>query len=144
MSILSLSRVLIVGTLAAVLGGCGRGGPAQVDADWLAGVEEMRGAIASSTGFSPSSIEVMASAAHLRISISDARLAQADQAAREEAATGVMTAAERSLAKNSRFSSVQQLSVAIVHPGAAASDMHIEDVVDFRRGPDQRFSKHTT
>ncbi len=145
MSIVPRSRFLILATLAAVLSGCGRGGPGPaVDAGWLAGLEQVRSAIASSTGFSPTSIEVMASRAHLRISISDARLAQADQAAREDAATVVMTAAERSLAENARFSSVQQMSVAIVHPGAAASDSHTEDVVDFRRGPNQRFSKHIT
>ena len=144
MSISSLSRFLIVGTLAAVLSGCGRGSPAPVDAGWLAALDQVKGAIASSTGFSPASIEVMASPAHLRISISDAKLAQADQATREAAATAVMTAAERSLAENARFSSVQQMSVAIVHPGADASDSHTEDVVDFRRGPSQRFSKHIT
>jgi hypothetical protein len=52
--------------------------------------------------------------------------------------------AEQSLAENTRFSSVQQMSVAIVHPATAASDSHMEDVVDFRRGPNQRFSKHIT
>ncbi len=135
-----LSRFVMLGTLAVALSGCGRGGSAPRDAGWLAGLETVRSAIASSTGYSPGSIEVMASPAHLRISISDATLAQADQAAREEAATAVMTAAERSLAENARFSSVQQMSVAIVHPGAA--DSHTEDVVDFRRGPNQRFSKH--
>ena len=55
-----------------------------------------------------------------------------------------MTAAEGLLAANARFASVQQMSVAIVHPGTDASDSHTEDVVDFRKGPNQRFSKHTT
>ena len=143
MSIALLSRFLIL-ALLAVLSGCEKGGPAPVDAGWMAGLEQVKSAIASSTGLSAASLEVMASPAHLRISISDARLAQADQATREAAATEVMAAAERWLAENARFSSVQQMSVAIVHPGADASDSHTEDVVDFRRGPDQRFSKHTT
>ncbi len=69
MSIVPRSRFLILATLAAVLSGCGRGGPGPaVDAGWLAGLEQVRSAIASATGFSPTSIEVMASRAHLRIS----------------------------------------------------------------------------
>ncbi len=143
---MGLCRFLMLGTLATVLSGCERGGPAAaVDAGWLAGLEQVKSAISSSTGYAPSSIEVMSSPAHMRISISDARLAQADQAAREAAATAVATAAERSLAENARFSSVQEMSVAIVHPAGAegaSANSHTEDVVDFRRGPSQHFSKH--
>lgn len=143
---MSLYSFFIVGTLATVLCGCGGGGPAPaVDAGWLEGLEQVKSAISSSTGYAPSSIEVMSSPAHMRISISDTRLAQADQAAREAAATAVVTAAERSLAEHARFSSVQEMSVAIVHPAGAEgapADSHTEDVVDFRRGTNQHFSKH--
>ncbi len=143
---MGLYRFLIVGTLATVLSACERGGPAPaVDAGWFAGLEQVKTAISSSTGYAPSSIEVMSSPAHMRISISDTMLAQADQAAREAAATAVVAAAERSLAENARFSSVQEMSVAIVHPGGAEgapADSHTEDVVNFRRGPSQHFSKH--
>lgn len=143
---MGLHRVLIVAALATVLSGCERGGPPPTaDAGGLAGLEQVKSAISSATGYAPSSIEVMSSAAHMRISISDAALAQADQAAREAAATAVVTAAERSLAENARFSSVQEMSVAIVHPAGAegaSADSHTEDVVDFRRGPSQHFSKH--
>ena len=145
---MGIYRFLIVGTLATVLCGCGRGAPAPaVDAGWLEGLEHVKSAISSSTGYAPSSIEVMSSPAHMRISISDSKLAQADQAAREAAATAVVTATERSLAENARFSSVQEVSVAIVHPAGtegAPADSHVEDVVDFRRGPNQHFSKHIT
>lgn len=138
-----LSTFLVIGALAAVADGCARSGPAPVtDGGWLAGLEQVKSAISSSTGYAPSSIEVMSSQAHMRISISDTGLAQSDQAAREAAATAVMAAAERSLAENARFSSVQAMSVAIVHPADTGRDSHTEDVVDFRRGPSQHFSKH--
>ena len=143
---MGLFRFLVAGTLAIVLSGCDRGGPAPAaDAGWLAGLEQVKNSISSSTGYAPSSIEVMSSAAHMRISISDTGLAQADQTAREAAATAVVTAAERALAENARFSSVQEMSVAIVHPAGAEgapADSHTEDVVDFRRGPSQHFSRH--
>jgi hypothetical protein len=140
---MGLYRLVIVGTLAVILSGCERGAPSPVvDPGWLEGLEHVKTAISSSTGYLPSSIEVMSSPAHMRISISDTRLAQADQTARETAATAVIAAAERALAENTQLSTVQEMSVAIVHPASAGDDSHTEDVVDFRRGPSQRFSKH--
>ncbi len=143
---MSLCRFLALGTLATVLSGCERGGSAPaVDAGWSTALEQVKSAISSSTGYAPSSIEVLSSPAHMRISISDPRLARADQAGREAAATAVAAAAERSLVEDERFSSVQEMSVAIVHPAATEAgpaDSHTEDVVDFRRGPSQHFSKH--
>ncbi len=142
---MGLSRFLVVGFAAAFLIGCDRGSPsAAPDAGWLAGLEQVKGTIAAATGYPASSIEVMSSPAHMRVAISDAQLAQADQSAREAAASAVVAAAERALAANARFSSVQQMSVAIVHPaaGGTAAGSHTEDVVDFRRDPSQHFSKH--
>jgi hypothetical protein len=140
---------VVVAALAAVLTGCGTQAPAPaVDAGWSAALEQMKSTIASSTGYSSASIEVLASPAHLRIAISDAKLAQADQAARESAATAVMAAAEQVMAKEARLATVQEMSVAIIHPAGAdlgtLGASHTEDVVDFRRGPSQRFSKHIT
>jgi hypothetical protein len=107
----------------------------------------MKSSIFASTGYSPASIEILASPTHLRISLSDAELAQAEQAARESAATAVVAAAEQSMAKESRFASVQEVSVAVIHPAGAqgsSTASPTEDAVDFRRGPSQRFSKHIT
>jgi hypothetical protein len=127
------------------LSGCGSSGPAPpTDPGLVTTLERVRSAIASSTGYAPDSIEVLASPAHLRISISDRKLAEADQAAREGVATTILAAAEQSMAADARLSSIQQVSVAIIHPaglGANAAS-HTEDVVDFRRAPSQRFSKH--
>jgi hypothetical protein len=118
-----------------------------VDPGWSAALEQLTSAIAASTGYSPASIEILASSAHLRISISDAELAQAEQSARESAATAVVAAAEQSMAKEARFAAVQEVSVAVIRPGGgqgSSTASHMEDVVDFRRGPSQRFSKHIT
>ena len=146
MSVIRLCRLLIVGTLVVLLCDCGTGGPAPVvDPGWPAALEQMKSSIAASTGYSLASIEILASPAHLRISISDAKLAQGEQAARESAATAVVAAAEQSMAKEARFASVQEVSVAVIHPAGAqgsSTASHTEDVVDFRRGPSQRFSKH--
>lgn len=146
-SIVGLCRLLIVGTLAGLLSDCGTGklAPA-VDPGWSAAQEQIKSSIVASTGYSPASIEILASPTHLRISISDAALAQEEQAARESAATAVLAAAEQSLAKEARFASVQEVSVAVIHPAGAQGPTasHTEDVVDFRRGPSQRFSKHIT
>lgn len=136
-----MARVLLLGALSAALSACGSSGPsARVDPGTAASLQTVKSAIAASTGYSPDSLEILSSAAHLRISISDSKLAQADQAARESVATAVLAAAEQSMAADARFASIQQISVAVIHPLAEGS--HTEDVVDFRRGPSQRFSKH--
>lgn len=148
MSIIRLCRLLIVGTLVGLLTACGTGGPAPaVDPGWSAALAQLASAIAASTGYSPASIEVLASPAHLRISISDAKLAQAEQSARESAATAIVFSVEQSMAREARFAAVQEVSVAVIHPAGtqgSSTASHTEDVVDFRRGPDQRFSKHIT
>jgi hypothetical protein len=51
------------------------------------------------------------------------------------------------MATEARFAAVQEVSVAVIHPAGAQGSptaSHTEDVVDFRRGPNQRFSKHVT
>lgn len=147
-SIVRLCRLLIIAALVGLLSDCGAGGSAPAaDPGWTAALEQMKSSIAAATGYSQASIEILASPAHLRISISDAALAQRDQAAREDAASAVVAAAEQSMAKEARFASVQEMSVAVIHlAGAQGSSTasHTEDVVDFRRGPSQRFSKHIT
>ena len=140
-----LAKVFILGALSVALSACDSSGPAgRLDPETAASLQHIKSAIAASTGYSPDSLEIMTSAAHLRISISDSKLAEADQAARESAATTVLAAAEQSMAADAHFGSIQQISVAIIHPVAEGSSgrSHTEDVVDFRRAPSQRFSKH--
>lgn len=142
---MKLAKVFILGMLSVALSACDSSGPtARVDPETAASLQNVKSAIAASTGYSPDSLEILSSAAHLRISISDSKLAEADQAARETVATAVLAATERTMAADARFASIQQVSVAVIHPVAEGSSgrSHTEDVVDFRRGPSQRFSKH--
>ena len=56
-------------------------------------------------------------------------------------------AAEQVLALHPEYAKLQAISVAIIHPsptGATGNGWHIEEVVEFRKGPHQRFFLHTT
>ena len=88
-----------------------------------------------------------ASPTRLRIAIADSNLAQADQLSRENAANNIVAAAESVLSQQKVFGSIQAISVAIVHPADAAgltAETHTEDVLEFRKGPNNRFSHHIT
>jgi hypothetical protein len=92
-------------------------------------------------------IDVTASPVHVRISVLDDKLAQADQMTRENSANAIVSAAEGVLAQQGQFASVQVISVAIIHPAqpaGAAAETHTEDVLEFRKGPNQRFAHHIT
>ncbi len=142
----SLGRISAVVLLAATLAACGRGQPARVDSQEAVALEDIKGVIASSAGYSKDAIEVLASPVHLRVAISDDKLAQASQMDRENAATTIVSATEQALAAHPQFATVQVISVAIVH--AASKDgnerAHTEDVLEFRTGPNDRFSHHVT
>jgi hypothetical protein len=71
-------------------------------------LEDIKGVIASSAGYSKDAIELLASPAHLRVSISDDKLAH--------------NAA----------------------PKDGSDSAHTEDILEFRKGPNQRFSHHIT
>jgi hypothetical protein len=138
--------MFILGIAAAAVSACTGGGPSTAaDPAWAMGLDQIKATIAVSTGYSADSIELLASQVHIRVSIRDANLAQAEQAAREAAAMAVVAAAEKALASNARFASVEEVSVAIVHPAEGPGrGSHTEDVMDFRKGPNQRFALHTT
>jgi len=110
-------------------------------------LEQIKSAVAAGSGYSPEAIDVTASPVHVRISVVDAKLAQADQMARENSASAVVSAAEGVLAQQGQFASIQVISVAIIHPAqadGAAAETHTEDVLEFRKGPNQRFAHHIT
>jgi hypothetical protein len=55
--------------------------------------------------------------------------------------------AEQVLASHPEYAKLQAISVVIIHPsagGTASREWHIEDVVEFRKGPSGRFSLHIT
>jgi hypothetical protein len=136
----SLRRLLIWGILCVVAGACGV--PGVPDRGWTAAEDQLQSAIASSTDYPMGSIEVLASPARVNVSISDRELARADHAARERVAHAVVAAVEESIATNARFTTVEEIRVVFVHPAEAhglLSSTHTEDVMDFRKGPNQRF-----
>lgn len=146
MRTINLRSLLAHGIVLVSLAACGGAGPTlPADPGWTAALDELKTTVAASTGYAASAIELLASPAHVRVSISDDRLALADQATRESTATAVVAALEKSMAANARFASVVEVSVAILHaPEGSAHGSHVEDVVDFRKGPDQRFALHIT
>jgi hypothetical protein len=110
-------------------------------------LEDIRGSIAAATGYPKDALELLTSPVHLRISVSDSKLAQSNQMDRENAATAIVTAAEQSLSSHPQLSTIQVISVAIIHTvqvEGSDRDSHTEDVLEFRKGPNQRFSHHIT
>jgi hypothetical protein len=146
----SLVRIRIVGTvllavLLFALGSCSQpGGTApSMPPGALDGFRQA----AQSAGYPAEAIEVMANAVHLRVLVRDAKLAQADQATRESAATAIVAAIEQSAQTAMSLPSIQEISVAIVHASdgmGGKDESHVEDVLQFRRGPAGRFALHIT
>jgi hypothetical protein len=141
-----LSALIVAGSLVA----CGTKtqsvGGSQVSA---AGLEAMIESIATAAHYPANTIEILSSPVRLRISIRDAQLAAADEATRNAAAAALVAASEPVLAAHPEFSGLEAISVAIIHGNAAADgtagkDWHVEDVIEFRKGPSGRFSAHTT
>ncbi len=146
--------------LAAATGGCGTADHSPADhspadrspASAPTGLsqstlESLQHSLASTSGYPPDAIEVLAGPAHLRISVRDRKLAESDQIARENAASMIVAAVEQDLGPSGALQAVHEISVAIVHvppQGASADDTHVEDVLQFRKGPSGRFAHHTT
>ena len=139
-----LSCVIVFSAVAA----CGERGPnTSSDPQWTATLEGVTASVAAATGYPVNAIDVTASSAHVRVSISNSTLAETDQMGRENAASVVAAAVETALASHKELAGVQVISVAIIHPastGQTASSAHTEDVLEFRKGPNQRFSHHIT
>src|SRR5579863_641347 len=136
----SVRRPLILGMLCVATGACGVAGVP--DRGWTVAEDQLQSAIASSTGYPAGYIEVLASPARVNVSISDRKLARADDDARERVANAVVTAVEESIAINARLAAVEEIRIVFVHPEEAhglLSSTHTEDVMDFRKGPNQQF-----
>jgi hypothetical protein len=102
-------------------------------------------AVSRAVGYSRADVGVIGSRVRLQISISDPKVAAADQATREQAAAAIVTAAEGAIATQGGLKAVEAISIVIVHPaatGEAPSPWHVEDVVEFRKDQNQRFSLH--
>ena len=110
-------------------------------------IQAISDAIATAAKYPTSAVELTSSQVRLRIEVSDVTLAMADEVTRNNAATSLVAVAEQVLASHPEYAKLEAISVAIIHPGVASTTSmgwHIEDVVEFRKGPSQRFSLHIT
>ncbi len=142
-----LRRLLAIAAMAVPIASCGMSGSGSNTAPFTPDIQVISDAIAGAAKYPTSSVELTGSQVRLRISVSDATLAMADEVTRNNAATSLVAAAEQVLALHPQYTKLQAISVAIIHPGPTGdtgSGWHIEDVVEFRKGPNQRFFLHTT
>jgi hypothetical protein len=155
MKIWSVRRISASVLLAATLCACGEQGPPASEnlqptagnPQATVGLGDIQSAIASTSGYPKDALELLASPAHLRIVVSDNTLAHSNQMDRENAANTIVTAAEQAMSSHPQFVAVQVISVAIIHTSqmqGADRDSHTEDVLEFRRVPNQRFAHHIT
>lgn len=133
----NLRNLLICGIVCAAATGCDAGRTAGTPD--RAAIDQLQSQIASSTGYEAYSVEVLASAVHLLVSISDRDLARSDEAERERVVNAVVATVEQAIATDARLATVEEISVAVVHPEGVLRNTHTEDVVNFRKGPNQRF-----
>jgi hypothetical protein len=140
-----VQSALLVLVAATALAACHarEAAPAQGFMQYLGDLEDIGKAIATATGYPADHVYVTGSRTDLHISILDAGLMAADAPTLERAAGAVIVAAEPALAAHAEFDSVQVIRVGIHHPSGLAPpirDWHAENVLEFRRGSNQRFA----
>ena len=144
----SLRRLLAIAAMAAPIASCGMSGSdPKSAAPFTPDIQAISDAIATAAKYPTSAVELTSSQVRLRISVSDAKLAMADEVTRSNVATSLVGVAEQVLASHPEYAKLEAISVAIIHPGvesATGSGWHIEDVVEFRKGANQRFFLHIT
>jgi hypothetical protein len=149
-NITMVRRLSSAAIVAGVLISCGSG-PQSVSGSQIAipDLQAIAESIAGAAHYPANTIEITSSPVRFRISIRDAQLAISDEATRNAAAAALVAASEQVLSSHPEFSKLEAISVAIIHGNATADgttgkDWHVEDVVEFRKGPNQRFSVHIT
>jgi hypothetical protein len=134
-------------TFAIGLTACSDRGPSASAGSPVDGLHALAVSAAGATGYPIDALQVLAGGVHLRVSITDAKLAKSDQATRERAANNVIAALEQAMARRADMAALMEISIAIVHPtgdGDADKDSHLEDVLSFRKGPSGRFAHHVS
>jgi hypothetical protein len=141
---LTALNILFALSLASLAGCGGAKGPASSGLD--AELQGIATAVAAATSYPADAIEATGSRLRLRLAINDSNLAIADQATRENMARAVVATAEQKLASCQPCAAIESLSVAIIHtsPKDSPGAWHIEDAVEFRRGPHRKFAPHIT
>jgi hypothetical protein len=140
-----LPLIIATGLLVASCSKDGSSPPAETA--FTADIRAIGDAIATVAKYPPGEFELTSSALRLRISVADAKLATADAGTRTSEAAGIVAAAEQILASHPEYAKLEAISVAIIHPtsdDASHKEWHTEDVIEFRKGPNQRFTMHIT
>ena len=144
MAIWSIRPVITLAAVIGVLAACSPGTPSAPTSDsFTTQLRAVADAVAESSGYAKDLVEVTGSRARLRIEIADSALAAADQSMRETKAVDVVSAAERAISAHAELAAIQTVSVAILH-ASGAGGWHVEDVLEFRKGPNGRFTFHGT
>jgi hypothetical protein len=141
-------RWLVAAALTGLVASCGAGNPGPKESrQFTPDIQGISDAIAAGAHYPRNEIDLTSSEVRLRISVSDVKLAMSDETTRRNAAAALVAVAEQVLAFHPEYAKLQAISVAIIHPGAggvASREWHIEDVVEFHKGPSNRFSVDIT
>lgn len=138
--------LLLVFTFCGALASCSPSErPSTKGASSLVDLDQMAVMLAASSGYRKDAIELTASRVRLAVFIADADLALLDEASRAGKAASLVALIEELLPKYPELAGLQAISIAIIHPnapGAASTEWHTEDVLEYRRGTSQRFTIH--
>src|SRR5471030_3307887 len=94
-------RLLTIASMTALTASCGMGGSgSNSSAPFTADIQVISDAIATAAKYPTSAVELTSSEVRLRISVSDAKLATADETTRNNEATALVAAAEQILASH--------------------------------------------
>jgi hypothetical protein len=142
-----IHRLIIASLAATGVAACDMTVPWQSKGFWqcLVDFPAITDSIVKSSGYRIDYADVTGNRTHMQISIYDDKLVAADEPTRERAASVVVAAAEQALASRTGCATIEVISIGIYHPSAPRGPMHawhLEDVVEFRKGPDQRFVLH--
>ena len=106
---------------------------------------QLKAQVSLTLGYSPQAIEFLAAPAHLHATVKDAALAGLNPADRDRAAGRIVAAIEQAIAARQEFSTIQEITIAIIHmsqPERLADYSHVEDVLQYRKSPDGHFVGH--
>ena len=138
-------RVLLMGVAIACLAACGSREPPSLSGflQYVSDLDAIGLAISRSLEYPQGRVKVSGNRTYLHVSVFDPKLVEADPATLDRVARAVVAAAEPVIAAHTEFSTIQVITVGIHHPSGFSPpirEWHSENVIEFRRGSDQRFT----
>lgn len=98
-------------------------------------------------GYSNDVVELTGNRVRLQLTVNDRKLANADEITRNGGICDSRLALNNRLHRNPELSQLQAISVGIFHStaaGATPTDWQIEGLIEYRRGPSNRFAVRIT